>query len=234
MIGQDASNAAINDIRRYFFQQALPNEHHFNQRIAREIIVRYGSEVPIEEHAFGMIVEYLTLQPSRLEAAFSLNTALTLYEHALDIVATRGVAEGTVALQKIIKFCKDEDVVSFATLALAQPTFIHYAAQHLLLERLERAVGTSCRMALALALFESGEEEPIRELIRGKYLPDYEAAPENRDLNKYELQELMGTKFSQFILRKLLQDIATNGMGVTGPLGPAAMMWERNVRKEAY
>jgi hypothetical protein len=180
-----------------------------------------------------MIVDHLTIQLNRLEAAYSLNPAITLYDHVCDIVAARGSAEGTVALQRIIKNGRDEDIVSFAAICLAGSSIIRYASQDLLRERLQRAVGTSCRMSLALALFQTGDEETIREFVRLGYLPDYESARENASLNKYELQELMGIKFSQFILRKLLQDIATNGMGVTGPLGPGALVWERNVREEA-
>lgn len=86
MLDQSERDAIEMSLRGYLNQATTENSDH-NQRLAREVIVRYGSKVLLEGLLLALIL--VDLQQARgdmLALTWALNTALVRVGYVLDFV----------------------------------------------------------------------------------------------------------------------------------------------------
>ena len=222
----DTSNAILRDLNEYF-SKATPDNPDYNQGLARTIIVRYGKTVIVEGFAFAWIGDFLQRQPSMLALTNALNQAPNLYGYVFDFVSARGTTEAQAVLAAIIQTSTDEDICAFAALTLASPHFATNLVQRVLQERFNHTEGTSCQMALALALYQCGDERKLKTFISNGYLPDYESSAKGQGLSKQDLQGMIATMLLPQILKIQLEDIATNGRSFIEMPGKWSKAWRR-------
>ncbi|HNE06002.1 MAG TPA: HEAT repeat domain-containing protein [Anaerolineales bacterium] len=225
---QATVDAIVRDLRKYFFEDAVSGNSARNQGLAREIIVRYGDEVVIEGFLFATLGEFLTEQPNMLALTYALNAMPNLYNHAIDFVSARGQTGATVSLASIVTTSTDEDVRAMAAITLALPEFSNSKLLKFIQDRLNQTEGTSCRMAIALLLYQCGDDRALKTFIRDGYFFDYFSTSKSMGrMSKGELQDTIAFMYRQEILKKIFEDIATNGRGFNGPLGPSSKPWIR-------
>jgi hypothetical protein len=224
-MNQDTSNAILRDLNEYF-SKAAPDNPAYNQGLARTIIVRYGNTVMVEGFAFAWIGEFLQRQPSMLALSNALIQAHNFYGYVFDFVSARGNTEAQAVLAAIIQTSTDEDICAFAALTLASPHFATNYAQKVLQERYNRTEGTSCRMALALALSQCGDNQQLKTFYSGGYLYDYEASVQKQGLRGQELSRMVAKMLMPQILKIILDDVATDGRAFDGTLG-GSKPWRR-------
>lgn len=221
----DTSNAILRDLNDYF-SKATPDNPAYNQGLARTIIVRYGNTVMVEGFAFAWIGDFLQRQPNMMALTNALNQAPNLYSYVFDFVSARGITEAQAVLAAIIQTSTDEDICAFAALTLASPHFATNYAQKVIQERYNRTEGTSCKMALALALSQCGDNRQLRTFYRDGYLYDYESLAQQQGLKGQELNSMVATMLMPQILKIVLEDVGTNGRAFDGTFG-GTKPWRR-------
>lgn len=220
-------NAIQTDLNEYF-DKATPDDPAYNQGLARTLIVRYSStKYIIEGFAFAWIGDFLQRQPNMLALTYALNQAPNLYSYAFDLVSARGNTEAQAVLAAIIQTSTDEDICAFAALTLASPHFATNYAQKVLQERFNHSEGTSCRMALAFALFQCGDSKQLKTFFRDGYLYDYETPARQQGMSGQELSGMVASMLMPQIFKILFEDVGTNGKAFDGTLGGETKSWRR-------
>lgn len=219
--------AIIKDLKKYFFEDATPDNPAHNQGLAREIIVRYGDGIVIEGFVFGVLGEYLQSQPNMLALTYALNAMPNLYNYAIDFVSARGATGATVALAAIVQSSTDEDIRALAAITLASPHFVNNRILKIMQDRFNQSEGTSCRIAIAFLLYQCDDDHPFKAFVRDGYFTDYFSAGKGTRLSKEEVRGMIASMYAPQILKILFEDIATNGRGFNGPLGPSSKPWRR-------
>ena len=204
---------AASDIRQ-FFEQARPDDSARNQGLAREIIVRYGNDLIAEGFAFALIGDDLRAAPDMLALTHALNTAIIRFSCVTDFVMARGTTESKAVLATIVQTSTDEDICALAALTIANPQFASSALKDTLKKRFDRTEGTSCRMALALALLQCGDGGYLKKFIQQGYFYDYFKQPRDRSASKEDERNVIAFMYMGELLKIVLEDCATDGHGV--------------------
>ena len=213
MPSQELLMKAANDIR-WFFEQARPDDPAKNQGLAREIIVRYGNELIAEGFAFALIGDDLRASPNMLALTHALNAAIMRFNYVTDFVMARGTTESKAVLGAIIQTSTDEDICALAALTIANPQIASPLLKDTLKKRYGSTEGTSCRMALALALLQCGDDSYLKKFIQQGYLYDYFKHPRDRSISSEDERNVIAFMFMGQLLKIVLEDCATDGHGV--------------------
>lgn len=207
-------DAICRDLTEYF-NQADSSDVSRNQTLAKEIIIRYGSTLLIESFALALIVDDLREAPTALALTHALNRSLVRFYHVMDFVSARETIEAKNVLGTMVPSRSDEDICALAALMLASPRYADAVFLKTLQEKFDLTEGTSCRMALAFALFQCGDDRQLKGFIRDGYLPDYEQefSMVGQQYTKEKLNGYIAFKFMPMVLKIVIEDCGTEGKG---------------------
>lgn len=194
----------IRDLTDYF-NKAVPDNIAYNQGLARNIIIRYSPYTKIVEgFALAIITDDLRSARNAMALTNALNSAMVRFGYVMDFISARGETDAKVTLGACITSLTDEDICALVALIFASPHYADIRLRDAVLERFNRTEGTSCRMALALALYQCGDDRQLKTFIRDGYLPDYGSS---------QTREMVAHMLMPQILKYVIEDCGTEGRG---------------------
>ena len=80
-------------------------------------------------------------------------------------------------------------------------------------ERFNRSEGMSCKLALALALYECGDDNFLMRFIKQEYSHDYGDGIVRSPVAEHDMNKFSALLYSEIYLKIVLEDCAKDGRG---------------------
>jgi hypothetical protein len=162
----------LNDLNAYFGGAGVVDSARPDPEIARLIVHRWGIRAVMM--GFAWVAQDLrrltrrtlwsTLAAEDLMDSTIVSRAMGLMSYMFDLLKAVG-KDATAWLASVISSSTDEDVRALAAYTFATDQFIEPRLHDLLLASYHLTEGTSCRLALGLALYMCGEPKYLKEYI---------------------------------------------------------------------